>query len=631
MLFIATSFTYGTGVPTRLVGGKTATTSEAKTVREFSVSASFEVEEHDNIVSSVYAHERDDPDHVIFQRLVDGAWTDVTAARAAEQIRSVALGLIAQGVAPGDRVAVFSATRYEWPIIDFAILSVGALTVPIYETSSVEQVRHVLSDSSAVLVFAETDAHADKIDHLADELPDLRNVLRIDSSGASALDELVEQGKSVDRDELENRLSGIKATDPATLIYTSGTTGKPKGCQLTHSNLVYEIRGAKAAFPTLLDKGERLLVFLPLAHVLARALTIAAFSNKVTLGFTSDIKNLVPMLGVFKPTLVVSVPRVFEKVYNTAEQNARKDGKGKIFEIAANTAIEWSQAQDAGGPNVLLRVKHAVFDRLVYGKLRAALGGHCHAAISGGAPLGARLGHFYRGVGLTIYEGYGLTETSAAITVNQINGLKVGSVGKLLEGNSMRLGDDDELLVRGGVVFAGYWHNDQETKAVFSDGWFHTGDLGAIDDNGFLSIIGRKKEIIVTAGGKNVAPAVLEDRLRAHPLISQAMCVGDAKPFIAALITIDPEAFEGWKERNGKNADATVADLAEDPDLVAEIDLAVKEANQAVSKAEAIRKFRILPVDFTEDTGELTPTLKVKRKVVAEKFAGDIEALYDKG
>ena len=599
-------------------------------MREISVPASFEVGEHDNVVRSVYSHERDDPDHVIFQRLVDGAWTDVTAAQAAGQIRAVALGLIAEGVTPGDRVAVFSATRYEWPIIDFAILSVGALTVPIYETSSAEQVRHVLSDSGAVLVFAETDAHADKIDHLANELPDLRKVLRIDSSGTSALDELAEAGKSVDVSDLDARLAGIKATDPATLIYTSGTTGRPKGCQLTHSNLVYEIRGAKAAFPTLLDKGERLLVFLPLAHVLARALTIAAFSNKVTLGFTSDIKNLVPMFGVFKPTLVVSVPRVFEKVYNTAEQNAHNDGKGRIFEIAANTAIEWSRAQDKGRPGLLLRAKHAVFDRLVYGKLRAALGGECHAAISGGAPLGARLGHFYRGVGLTIYEGYGLTETSAAITVNQIDGLKVGSVGKLLEGNSMRLGDDDELLVRGGVVFGGYWNNESETDAVFTDGWFHTGDLGAIDENGFLTIIGRKKEIIVTAGGKNVAPAVLEDRLRAHPLISQAMCVGDAKPFIAALITIDPEAFPGWKQRNGKSADATVADLADDPDLAAEIDLAVKDANQAVSKAEAIRKFRVLPVDFTEDTGELTPTLKVKRKVVAEKFASDIEALFEK-
>ncbi len=600
-------------------------------MREFSVPASFEVGEHDNIVSSVYSHERDDPDHVIFQRLVDGTWTDVTAADAASQIRSAALGLIAEGVKPGDRVALLSATRYEWPILDFAILSVGALTVPIYETSSAEQVKFVLGDSGAVLVFAETDAHAEKIEALQGDLPDLRKVFRIDGTGLSALDALAEAAKAVDSGDLDARLAGIKATDPATLIYTSGTTGRPKGCQLTHSNLVYEIRGAKASFPTLLDKGERLLVFLPLAHVLARAITIAAFANKVTLGFTSDIKNLVPMFGVFKPTLVVSVPRVFEKVYNTAEQNARNDGKGRIFETAVNTAIEWSQAHDKGGPNLLLRAKHAVFDRLVYGKLRAALGGDCHAAISGGAPLGARLGHFYRGVGLTIYEGYGLTETSAAITVNQIDGVKVGSVGKLLGGNSMRLGDDDELLVRGGVVFAGYWRNEEETKSVFSDGWFHTGDLGAIDDDGFLTIIGRKKEIIVTAGGKNVAPAILEDRLRAHPLISQAMCVGDAKPFIAALITIDPEAFPGWKERNGKNADATVADLADDPDLAAEIDLAIKEANQAVSKAEAIRKFRVLPVDFTEDTGELTPTLKVKRKVVAQKFASDIDALYDKG
>jgi long-chain acyl-CoA synthetase len=598
-------------------------------VREFSVPASFEVGERDNIASAVYSHERDDPDHVIFQRLVDGQWRDVTAAEAASQIRSAALGLIAEGVKPGDRVALLSATRYEWPIIDFAIMSVGALTVPIYETSSAEQVKFVLGDSGAVLAFAETDAHAEKIEALTGDLPDLRKVLRIEGTGTTALDALAEAGKSVEAAELDARQAGIKSTDPATLIYTSGTTGRPKGCQLTHSNLIYEIRGAKACFPTLLDKGERLLVFLPLAHVLARALTIAAFSNKVTVGFTSDIKNLVPMLAVFKPTLVVSVPRVFEKVYNTAEQNARNDGKGPIFAAAVNAAIEWSQAQEKGGAGLLLRAKHALFDRLVYGKLRAALGGNCRAAVSGGAPLGARLGHFYRGVGLTIYEGYGLTETSAAITVNQIDAVKVGSVGKLLPGNSMRLGDDDELLVRGGVVFAGYWRNEEETKAVFSNGWFHTGDLGAIDDDGFLTIIGRKKEIIVTAGGKNVAPALLEDRLRAHPLISQAMCVGDAKPFIAALITIDPEAFPGWKERNGKSADATVADLADDPDLRAEIELAVKDANQAVSKAEAIRKFTILPVDFTEDTGELTPTLKVKRKVVAEKFASDIEGLYN--
>ncbi|WP_458316369.1 AMP-dependent synthetase/ligase [Mycolicibacterium brisbanense] len=597
-------------------------------MREYSVPATFQIGEHDTVVDAVYAHEREDPDYVIFQRLVNGSWTDVTCAEVAAQIRRTALGLIAEGVQPGDRVAILSATRYEWPIVDFAILSIGAVTVPIYETSAPEQIRHVLDNSSAVLVIAETDAHAERVEQLRDQLPTVRKVLRIDGAGPAALDALAEAGASVDPVEVQTRLAAVKSSDPATLIYTSGTTGLPKGCQLTHANLLSEIHGAKAAFPDLLTKGQRMLVFLPLAHVLSRAITVAAFTNKVALGFTSDIKGLVPMFGVFKPTLVVSVPRVFEKVYNTAEQNARNDGKGWIFDQAAAAAIEYSQALDSGGAGVVLKLKHALFDKLVYGKLRAALGGDCRASISGGAPLGARLGHFYRGVGLTIYEGYGLTETSAAITVNQVGALKVGSVGKLLPGNSMRLADDGELLVKGGVVFNGYWHNEQATAEAIEDGWFHTGDLGAIDDDGFLTIVGRKKEIIVTAGGKNVAPAILEDRLRAHPLISQAMCVGDQQPFIAALITIDPEAFEGWKQRNGKDAAATVADLTNDPDLVSEIDLAVKEADEAVSKAEAIRKFRILPVDFTEETGELTPTLKVKRKVVAEKFADDIAALY---
>lgn len=597
-------------------------------MREFSVPAPFTVGERDNVVAAVFEHERDDPDFVIFQRLVDGAWTDVTCAEAAAQIRSAASGLIAEGVQAGDRVAIFSATRYEWAILDFAILSVGAVTVPIYETSSAEQVRWVLQDSGAVLVLAETDAHAKIVTELTGDLPSLRRVMHIDGSGPKAIEALAEAGASVDPAELTGRVEALRAEGPATLIYTSGTTGRPKGCQLTHSNLVYEIRGAKESLPTLLGKSERMLVFLPLAHVLARAITLAAFTNKVTVGFTSDIKNLVPMFSVFKPTIVVSVPRVFEKVYNTAAQNADNDGKGRIFRIAAQTAVDWSEAQDRGGPGLLLRAKHALFDRLVYHKLRAALGGDCRASISGGGPLGARLGHFYRGVGLTIHEGYGLTETSAAITVNRVGDLKIGTVGKLLPGNSMRIADDGELLVRGGVVFREYWHNEQATAEAMADGWFKTGDLGAIDDDGFLTITGRKKEIIVTAGGKNVAPAVLEDQLRAHPLISQAMVVGDAKPFIGALITIDPEAFDGWKQRNSKAADSSVGDLATDPDLVAEVDAAVKQANQSVSHAESIRKFRILPVDFTEDTGELTPTMKVKRKVVAEKFATDIEAIY---
>jgi long-chain acyl-CoA synthetase len=599
-------------------------------VRQYSVPARFSVEERDNIAAVVYEHERDDPDFVIYQRLIDGVWTDVTCAQAASQIRSAALGLISLGVQAGDRVSIFSATCYEWAILDLAILSVGGVTVPIYETSSAEQVRWVLQNSEAVLAFAETDAHAAIVTELTGELPALRRVLHIDGSGPKALNQLVEAGESVDPAELTARLEALRADDPATLIYTSGTTGRPKGCQLTHSNVLYEIRGTQECLPTLLQPGQRLLVFLPLAHVLARALTLSAFTSKVTVGFTSDIKNLLPMLAVFKPTIVVSVPRVFEKVYNTAEQNASNDGKGPIFKAAAQTAVDWSRAHDDGKPGLVLRAKHAVFDRLVYQKLRAALGGDCHAAVSGGAPLGARLGHFYRGVGVTIYEGYGLTETSAAITVNQIGGVKIGTVGKLVPGNSLKIAEDKELLVRGGVVFSGYWQNEQATEEAFADGWFRTGDLGAVDEDGFLSITGRKKELIVTAGGKNVAPAVLEDQLRGHPLISQAMVVGDNKPFIGALITIDPEAFGGWKQRNGKASGASVGDLATDPDLMAEVETAVKQANLQVSNAEAIRKFRILPVDFTEDTGELTPTMKVKRNVVAEKFASDIEAIYDK-
>ncbi|WP_163699039.1 AMP-dependent synthetase/ligase [Mycolicibacterium sarraceniae] len=594
-------------------------------MREYSVPASFTIGEHDNVASSVYSHESTDPDYVIAQRLIDGAWADVTCAEVAAQIRSAALGLIAHGVQAGDRVAILSATRYEWVVLDYAILSIGGVTVPIYETSSAEQVHWVLEDSAAVLVFTETEAHAQMVSELHEALPALRKTLRAD-----ALDELAESAAGADPAELDRRLAGLRSADPATLIYTSGTTGRPKGVALTHANLLSEIRGATACFPTLLRQNERLLVFLPLAHVLARGLSMTAITNKVTVGYTSDIKNLVPMLQVFKPTIVVSVPRVFEKVYNTAELNARDGGKSKVFELATKTAIAYSEALEAGQPNLLLKAAHTVFDRLVYGTLRAALGGDCRAAISGGAPLGKRLGHFYRGVGLSIYEGYGLTETSAAITVNRIGELKVGTVGKLVPGNSMAIAGDGELLVKGGVVSDGYWRNDKATSEAIIDGWFHTGDLASVDADGFLSITGRKKEIIVTAGGKNVAPAVLEDALRAHPLISQAMAVGDNQPFIGVLIAIDPEAFDVWKSHHGKSAGASVSDLREDPDLIAEIELAIKDANQHVSHAESIRKFRILPCDFTVATGELTPTLKVKRNVVAEKFAADIDAIYTK-
>ncbi|MFC9789971.1 AMP-dependent synthetase/ligase [Rhodococcus sp. NPDC127528] len=601
-------------------------------MREFSVPSTFTVPEDASAVDAVYTHAAQRPDLVVFKRLVGSTWTPVTARDFADQVATVAKGLIALGVQPGDRVALMSATRYEWQLIDFAIWSAGGVTVPIYETSSAEQVRWILEDSAAVALVVENDAHVATVGQVAAESPAVRKVLQIEGGdGTGAVAELVALGTDVTDEEVRARADALSAADPATLIYTSGTTGRPKGCQLTHSNLIAESRGiSTSGFGDLLRPGRSTLMFLPLAHVLARAVSLAAFDAGATVGHTADIKNLVATFGVFKPDFILSVPRVFEKVYNTARQKAHGEGKGKIFDAAAEVAVQWSEAQDNGGAGLVLKVKHAVFDKLVYGKLRAALGGQCQLAISGGAPLGARLGHFFRGMGVTIYEGYGLTETTAAIAVNTPGHQKVGTVGKPLAGNAVRIGEDGEILLRGPVVFAEYWHNEAASKEAVEDGWFHTGDLGSVDTEGYITITGRKKEIIVTAGGKNVAPAGLEDHLRAHPLISQALVVGDQKPFIGALITVDPEAWPGWKERNGKSADATVADLIADVDLVAEVDAAIADANKLVSHAESIKKYRILPVDFTEETGELTPTLKLKRNVIHQSFAEDIEAIYAK-
>ncbi len=596
-------------------------------MRELSVPATFTVEETDDVVSIVYLYERDDPECPLYERLIDGQWVKVTSAQAAGEIRSAAQGLIALGVQPGDRVAILSATRYEWTILDLAILSVGAVTVPIYANSTQEQLRWILRDSSAVVVFAETADQVATVAELATDLPQLRRTLVIDTDGSRALDELADLGASVGAGEVANRVQAIRSSDPATLIYTSGTTGHAKGCLLTHSNLLYELRGARASVPSLLAAGERLLVFLPLAHVMARAITMAALHNKVTVGFTSDIKNLLATFAVFRPTVVVSVPRVFEKVLISAERKAVNDDMATIFALASRTAIAYSRGQETTrGPNLFLRLAHALFDKLVYEKMKGELGGACTASISGGAPLGPRLGHLYRGIGVTVYEGYGLTETSAAITINHVEDMKVGSAGKLLPGNSMKIAEDGELLVRGGVVFGEYWNNAAATADAVTDGWFHTGDIGTIDEDGFLTIVGRKKEIIVTAGGKKLAPETLEDHLRTHPLISHAVAIGDARPYITALITIDPEGLENWKHRRGKYF--ALAELTHDPDLIADVDDAVTDTNKAVSHAEAIRRFRILPNDFSIETGELTPTLKVKRKVIAQKFAAEIEEMY---
>ena len=602
-------------------------------MREFSTPLTIEVPSTGNLTDDVVGNAREAADTVVFARPGPGGLQDVTAAEFLREVSAVAKGLVAVGIEPGDRVALISKTRYEWTLLDYAIWFAGAVTVPVYETSSVEQVAWILEDSGAVAVVAEGSDHLARIAEVRAGLAGLNHVWSFEDNAVSVLTKL---GADITDAALEQRRTTATPLDLATLIYTSGTTGRPKGCMLTHGNFMFELGVTLEELDELFDPstgsggrfdGASTLLFLPLAHVFARIIQVGCVKARVRLGHSSDIKNLVADLGVFQPTFVLAVPRVFEKVFNTASQRAAADGKGAVFNRAVDTAIAWSRGQDTGRPSLKVRAQHALFDRLVYARLRTALGGRCVYAVSGGAPLGERLGHFYRGIGVTILEGYGLTETTAALTVNLPEAQKVGTVGRPIPGTSVRVADDGELLFRGGQVFAGYWQNEPATAdALERDGWFHTGDVGEVDDEGFVRITGRKKEILVTAGGKNVAPAVLEDRLRAHPLISQCMVVGDGQPYIAALITIDAESFPAWAEAHGKAG--TFADLVHDPDLRAEIESAVEDANKAVSKAESIRRFAILPVDWTEEGGELTPSLKLKRAVVMREFKDDVAALY---
>jgi long-chain acyl-CoA synthetase len=591
-------------------------------VREYSVPATVVIGAEENLLAAVFAHEVEHPTETLLKvQRTPGEWSPVTAAEFATQVVDVARGLIAAGVGPGDRVALLSRTRYEWTLLDYAILAVGGVTVPIYETSSASQIAWILEDSGAVGIVVETAAHAALVEKAG-------FVLVLDDG---AVDSLVASGASVEAAEVTARRSAVQADDLATLIYTSGTTGRPKGCELTHRNLLTEIAATREVLHQLLAADGSVLLFLPLAHVFGKVIQCGALASRTVIGHTPDTKNLVADLGTFRPTFLLAAPRVFEKVYNSARQRAHDGGKGGIFDAAAETAIAWSRAQDTGGAGLGLKLRHALFDKLVYGKLREVTGNNVVAAVSGSAPLGDRLGHFFRGVGIPILEGYGLTETTAGITVNALGAQRVGSVGRPVPGHSVRIAADGEIMLAGDIVFRGYWNNPAATAAAIEEGWFHSGDLGSLDDAGFLTITGRKKEILVTAGGKNVAPAVLEDRLRAHALVGQCMVVGDGQPFIAALVTIDPEALPGWRERKGKPASgdpSSAADLVDDPELRGEIAAAVEEANQAVSRAEQIRKFRILPVDFSEAGGELTPTLKVKRSVVGEKYATEVAALY---
>ncbi len=568
-----------------------------------------------------------EPERVIMSRPLGEGWQPVTAREVEAEVRATAKGLVAAGISVGDRVAIMARTRYEWTILDFAIWYAGGCVVPIYETSSAEQVDWILSDSGAVGVIVEAPTHRELVQTV---LPS--HTKHLWTMTDDVLSVLAKAGAQISDDEIDRRRNSLKPETLATLIYTSGTTGRPKGVSLTHGNFLSEcgnvVQGASDLF---LKPGGSTLLFLPVAHVFGRMVQIGAITAGLHLAHCSDpVSRLLPDLQSFKPTFVLAVPRIFEKVYNGAEAKAEAAGKGNIFRKAAEVAIAYSENIDAKKFKPMLTFKHALFDKLVFSKIRTTLGGAVEAAISGGAPLGARLGHFFRGAGVTIYEGYGLTETTAGATLNITGHLKIVSVGRPIPGTSVRIADDGEVLIKGPIVMKGYWQNDAANSEVFdNDRWFKSGDLGKLDEDGFLSIVGRKKELIVTAGGKNVAPAVLEDRLRAHPLVSQCMVVGDNKPFIAALITIDAEMSKGWIAAHKKDG-ATIETLRHDPDLIAVIQTAVDEANKAVSKAESIRKFTILGEDFTIAGGHLTAKLSVKRHVVAAQYAKEIDDLYAK-
>ncbi|HEX6473124.1 MAG TPA: long-chain fatty acid--CoA ligase [Streptosporangiaceae bacterium] len=593
--------------------------------REWTVPPRYIVPATANATDDIVEHAARGPERVAFSRRVGGEWRPVTARQFADQVARLAAGLIALGIRQGDRVGLMSGTRYEWMLCDFAIWTAGAVSVPIYETSSVEQVRWILRDSGAVAVFAENEGCATAVESARG--PAVRHVWRIDGT---AIDDLVLAGASVAPAEVERRRRAVTADSVATIAYTSGTTGRQKGCVLTHGNLVAETRNVALAdeiSERVLTEGASILLFLPLAHIFARIIQLCAVHKSVVIGHTSDLINLPATLAEFRPTVVLAVPRVFEKLYNAARGRAADQGHERLFQRAEAAAVAYSRVLDTGGPGLALRVRRRAFDLLVYRKLRAAMGGRVEWAVSGGAPLGERLGHFLRGAGIDILEGWGLTETTAGSTLNLPSAQRVGTVGRPLPGCTVRTADDGEVLVRGPHIFRGYWRDEAATREALADGWFRTGDVGMLTDDGFLRITGRKKDMIVTAAGKNVSPAVLEDRLRAHWLVGECVVVGDNRPYVGALITLDADVFDRWKKERRKPQDASIAELRDDADLRSAVQEAVDDANAAVSKAEAIKRFRVLPGEFAVGV-DLTPTQKVRRQHVLMKFAADVAALY---
>ena len=580
-----------------------------------------------SLTDALISHETTQPDVISIVNRDGQNVIEITSKEFHQMVRAAAKGIISAGIQPGDRIALMSRTRFEWTLIDYAIWYAGCVTVPIYETSSEEQVQWMMQDSGAVAIFVETNKHLETLHSVRTSLTSLIHTWNMEDN---AISHLSTAGLHIPDSELDTRRSQVTPSHIATIIYTSGTTGKPKGCVLTHGNFMFLVRNVILAVPEVFkDKTTSTLLFLPLAHVFGRIIEIAMVESGLKVAFAPDITNLVGDLQKFTPNFLLAVPRVFEKVFNSAQQKATNEGKEKIFNAAAAVAIAYSQALSAGSVPFGLRIKHGLFDKLVYAKLRAAMGGKVKWSVSGGAALGARLGHFFRGIGLTILEGYGLSETSSASTVNRPTMLRVGSVGRAIPGVTLGIGPDGEVLIKGPHVFQGYWNNPAATaESIDVNGWFHSGDIGHIDDDGYLFITGRKKELIVTAGGKNVAPAVIEDRLRSNWLVSQCMVVGDNKPFIGCLITVEPDSVKNWLQRNSLPATTSFAQMASNEVFNAEIQAAVDYANKAVSQAESIRKWVLIDSDWSEASGHLTPSLKLKRNVVSEQFNAEIESLY---
>nr|WP_242519442.1 long-chain fatty acid--CoA ligase [Microbacterium esteraromaticum] len=605
-----------------------STGTEGAAVAQFEVPAIIPADPEGN-VSDLLAQRVQKTPHLALFGVPDGdGWRDVSAKDFETAVIALAKGFVAAGVQPGEKVGFIARTTYEWTLIDFALFYAGAVMVPIYETSSPSQIQWIMEDSGATALIVESPEHFTRADEVRGDLPLVREVWQMH---LGAIDTLTAQGADIEDAEIERRRNLARGEDIATLIYTSGSTGRPKGCVLTHSNFVELSRNsAKALDEVVSMPGASTLLFITTAHVFARFISILAVHSGVRTGHQPDTKQLLPALGSFKPTFLLAVPRVFEKVYNSAEQKAEAGGKGKIFRAAAGVAVEHSKLLEEGKKVPFgLRLKFALFDKLVYSKLREAMGGKVKYAVSGSAPLGPRLGHFFHSLGVVILEGYGLTETTAPATVNLAHKSKIGTVGPALPGVGVRLAEDGEIEVKGVNVFKEYWNNPEATAAAFDDGWFRTGDLGSFDSEGFLTITGRKKEIIVTAGGKNVSPAALEDPIRSNPIIGQVVVLGDKKPFISALVTLDPEMLPTWLANNGLPAEMSLAEASTNAAVREEVQRAIDRANKAVSRAESVRKFTILPTEWTEASGHLTPKMSIKRNVILADFAADIAGIYD--